>query len=180
MLYLSGGPLAGQDQHTTARASLDRLYRQVTHAPAPPLEKALSGKPLFAQGSLFCSLTHTGQCAFCALSDYPVGLDAEPLNRPLSSQLARRILSPAEAAVFLQARDPQRVLLTYWVLKEAYVKYTGDGLRQDFRALAFDLSGPRPQLAAPSEIPLSFTLLQRHRHLLAVCSPGAELPVWQD
>ena len=94
MLYLSGGSHLEQDTHRSARRYLAELYSGVFQNPMPPLEKTAAGKPVLP--GCFCSLTHTKRGTFCALSDRPVGVDAEDVSRRLSPALAKKILSPGE------------------------------------------------------------------------------------
>lgn len=176
MLFISGGPHLSPDPHESVRLYLKPLYESIAGSPMPPLLREPGGKPYFGSSKLFCSLTHTKTAAFCALSDQPVGLDAEALTRQASPNLARKILSPGEYARWEAAQGPQKSLLTFWVLKEAYVKYTGEGLRKSFREVSFDLDTLR--LLAPKE-PLTFTLLEEAGHLLAICAPSPEPPIFR-
>lgn len=176
MLFISGGPHLSPDPHESVRLYLAQLYGSTIGNTMPPLLREPGGKPYFGSGSLFCSLTHTKTAAFCALSDQPVGLDAEALSRQVSPNLAGKILSPVEYAQWEASRNPQKALLTFWVLKEAYVKYTGQGLRKPFREISFDLDSL--QLLAPKE-PLNYTLLEEAEHLLAVCATSQEPPIFQ-
>lgn len=170
MLYLAGGLLCGRDPHTAVRQELAALYNAVTGEDMPPLVREPGGKPRFAAGELHCSLTHTGKAAFCALSDRPLGLDAEPLDRSVSPALASKILFPEELLQYQRASDPARRLLTFWVLKEAYIKYTGRGLAGLMETGPFSLD----PLLGPQG--LHFTLLAREGHLIALCSPLSEAP----
>ena len=170
MIYLAGGALHGRDPHEAVRQELAALYLAVTGEEMPPLVRAPGGKPQFSAGPLHCSLTHTRQAAFCALSDRPIGLDGEPLDRRVSPALAERMLLPEELAQYRRAADPRRCLLTFWVLKEAYVKYTGQGLPGFMTAGPFTLDPPE----GPQK--LRFTLLTREGHILALCTPLSEPP----
>ena len=66
---------------------------------------------------------------FAALSDRPIGIDAEERDRSINLALADKILSPAEKVRFALADDKQAALLRLWVQKEAAAKRTGVGLR---------------------------------------------------
>ena len=57
--------------------------------------------------------------------------------------LAEKILSPGERVQFDAAPDKRRALLTFWVLKEARVKRTGEGLRGYPNKTDFSLDDPR-------------------------------------
>ena len=81
--------------------------------------------------------------AFCALAKNPIGIDAEELTRKIDLRLADKILSPAERAEYDAAADKRRALLTFWILKEAAAKCTGEGLRGYPNHTAFSLEDPR-------------------------------------
>ena len=67
----------------------------------------------------------------------------EELDRNINPKLAQKILSPMEKAQFHSASDKQRALLTFWVLKEAAAKLTGDGLKGYPNHTNFTLDDPR-------------------------------------
>lgn len=109
----------------------------------PPIRISKTGCPYFP-GSPYCfSIAHTARHAACVLAKRPVGLDAEELDRRVSPKLARRVLSETEYAQYLLAGDKTKALLTFWVLKEAQVKLTGQGLRGFPNDTHFSLEDPR-------------------------------------
>ena len=115
--------------HEAGRQLLRQLYREKTGKECPEILLTDRGKPYFADGKLHFSISHTKSRAFCALSEHPVGIDAEETDRKVNLRLAEKILSPAEKLRFQQAQDKQAALLKLWVLKEAEAKLTGEGLR---------------------------------------------------
>ena len=72
-----------------------------------------------------------------------IAIDAEELDRPVNPRLAERILSPREKEQFEAAADRTRALLTFWVLKEAAAKLSGEGLRGFPNHTNFSLDDPR-------------------------------------
>ena len=82
------------------------------------------GKPVIEGG--FVSLSHSGRFAVCALSPVPVGIDIEA-ERDVDPKLAPRILSPMELEEY-RAAPSGRYLLERFVIKEAYLKLTGEGV----------------------------------------------------
>ena len=142
-VYLDSRELNGQGGHEAGRELLADLYRRVTGEALPAIAVAHRGKPYFLDSSWHFSISHTKNHVFCALSRCPVGIDAEELTRKIDLRLAEKILSPAERAEFNASEDKKRALLTFWVLKEAAVKLTGDGLRGYPNHTAFTLSDPR-------------------------------------
>jgi len=135
--------LNGRSGHEAGRELLAALYRAETGEELPEIVISDRGKPHFADRSVCFSVSHTPNHAFCALSEYNIGIDAEELDRNINLKLAEKILSPGEKAQFDAAPDKRRALLTFWVLKEAAVKLTGEGLRGYPNHTNFSLDDPR-------------------------------------
>lgn len=142
-MILRGCELKGRTGHEAGRALLADMYRAWAGEELPPIAVTDRGKPYFIEGPLHFSITHTPRHAFCALSERPVGIDAEELDRDIKLALAKKILSPGEKAQFDAAPDKGRALLTFWVLKEAAAKLTGEGLRGYPNHTDFFLDDPR-------------------------------------
>lgn len=142
-MIMSFCSLHGRTGHEAAWDLLEKTYCKAVGQPLPPTTRTEWGKPVFSAGTWHFSLSHTHRHAFCVLSEQPVGIDAEELDRPIRPELAQKILSPQEYAQFSQAADPQQALLTFWVLKEAAAKQTGLGLRGYPDHTCFSLNDPR-------------------------------------
>lgn len=128
-MKIAGEALNGRSGHEAGRELLARLYREETGEALPEIAIADRGKPYFVNCPWHFSISHTKNHVFCALSDRPVGLDAEEKGRKVDFRLADRILSESEKRRFDAAADKQAALLRLWVLKEAAAKCTGEGLR---------------------------------------------------
>lgn len=135
--------LEGRSGHEVGRQLLAELFRERTGEDLPAIRTEERGKPVFADCPLHFSITHTKNHAFCALADCPVGIDAEELDRKINLRLADKILSPTELARFDGSRE---MLLRFWVLKEAAVKRTGEGLRGYPNHTDFSPDDPRIQI----------------------------------
>ena len=61
----------------------------------------------------------------------------------MHEKLAERILSPSEKEQYDAAENKSKALLTFWVLKEAQAKLTGEGLRIYPNHTNFTLDDPR-------------------------------------
>lgn len=133
--------LNGRDGHTAVWELLEELYG----GPLPELAYTKLGKPYFVGSPLHFSVSHTPRHAFCVLSDKPVGIDAEEEDRQINLSLADKLLSPTEMEQFSQADDPRLALLTFWVLKEAAGKCTGEGMQLWPNRTSFSLDDPRIQ-----------------------------------
>ena len=144
-MKIAGEALNGRSGHEAGRALLARLYRQHLGGETPEILREEGGKPYFSEGNVHFSITHTKGHAFCVLADRPVGIDAEELTRPVKDSLAQRVLSPGEYAQYRAAPDKTRAFLTFWVLKEAAAKATGEGIRGFPNKTDFSLDDPRVQ-----------------------------------
>ncbi len=133
--------LNGADAHKAGLALLEKLYG----GPLPEIRRTKLGKPYFADSPLHFSVSHTKNYVFAALSDRPIGIDAEELDREIDLRLAEKILSSNEFSQFEKAEDKRLALLAFWVLKEAAGKCTGEGLQLWPNHTDFSLSDPRVQ-----------------------------------
>lgn len=137
------GSLSG---HEAGRQLLAELYHLQTGGHLPEIKVTPRGKPYFMDSPCYFSISHTKRRAFCVLSDKPVGIDAETLDRPVDLRLAEKILSAKEKAQYDAAPDKRNALLTFWVLKEAAAKRTGEGIRGYPNHTEFNLADPRVKI----------------------------------
>ena len=135
--------LGGLSGHEAGRMLLKELYREATGEDLPEIRITDRGKPYFPDRDWHFSISHTPKHAFCVLSRNNVGLDAEELDRKINLKLAEKILSPGEKARFDAAENKEKALLTFWVLKEAAAKRSGEGLRGYPKHTNFTLEDPR-------------------------------------
>ena len=142
-MILASRPLDGLTGHEAGRQLLARLYRQETGEALPPISKTPRGKPYFPDSPWHFSISHTPKHAFCVLSRSNVAIDAEEPDRDINLRLAEKILSPSEKKQFDAASDKRKALLTFWVLKEAAAKLSGEGLRGYPDQTEFSLEDPR-------------------------------------
>lgn len=82
------------------------------------IERESNGKPYLRDGSVFFSFSHSGSYAVCAVGDISLGADTERL-RELPCVVTRR---------FYAEGDHGNTPIHIWSAKEAYLKFTGDGL----------------------------------------------------
>ena len=135
--------LNGQTGHDAGRQLLRELYRQETGEELPEIAITDRGKPYFPESDWHFSISHTPRHAFCVLSRNNIAIDAEELDRKVNLKLADKIQSPGEKARFDAAENKTRALLTFWVLKEAEAKLSGEGLRGYPNHTDFSLEDPR-------------------------------------
>ena len=139
----------GADDPYTVQQRLElavAAFCEISGIPMPPAEQLATartdrGKPYFPLAPHFhFSISHSGKYWACAIADQIVGLDIQQKERPRREtpeemirrhqKMARRFFHPLETE-FVD-RDPGYNFLTVWTAREAYVKYTGQGIDQYF------------------------------------------------
>lgn len=143
MIRVTCRRLEGETGHQAAWKLLEELYREETGESLPRVARTERGKPYFPDSPYHFSLSHTARHAVCVLSDRKVGVDAEEMDRQIHPALAGKILSQPEQNRVARAQDPRLALLRLWVLKEAAVKLTGEGLRGYPNQTDFSPEDPR-------------------------------------
>ena len=99
----------------------------------PVFEYGEHGKPSIVGHPEICfNMSHCREAAICVLSDKPVGVDIESI-RPYSESLARYTMSDAEMALIEKAERPDVEFIRLWTLKEALLKHSGEGIRNDMK-----------------------------------------------
>lgn len=88
----------------------------------PEIVRPYRGKPYFAGGKRFFSLSHTGTRLLVGVSDFEVGVDAER-RREVRAGMFERVATPCERAEF--------EFFELWTLREAVFKLTGRGSIMD-------------------------------------------------
>lgn len=143
MLSLESRRIAAEEGHAAGRSLLKSMYESLLGKPMPAIAVTSRGKPHFVGSDLYFSISHTKHHVFCALSDRPIGIDAEEQDRNISLNLAQKILSAHELTQYTAAEDKRLALLTFWVLKEAQAKCDGTGLTGYPNHTSFSLDDPR-------------------------------------
>ena len=142
-MRLSFCELQGETGHQAGRRLLAETYRQETGENLPEIRITDRGKPYFPDSCWHFSISHTKKHAFCVLSRKNIAIDAEELDRKVQLKFAEKVLSPEEKRQFDRSEDPIRAFLTFWVLKEAEAKLSGEGLRIYPNHTSFSLDDSR-------------------------------------
>lgn len=130
--------------HALMRKVLSQIIH--CHPGAVVLQHSERGKP-FIDPSIhrdppMFSLTHTAGLAAIAISDSSVGLDAEKIvAHGTETELAKQFFSQQEAEDIIAGNieNRSRRFLTYWTLKESFLKAEGWGLVDDLDQYEFQL-----------------------------------------
>lgn len=97
------------------------------------------GKPKLIHDFLHINISHCKGLAVAAVGRMPIGVDAEA-PRAVRETMVRKICTAAEAAYIDTAEDKNLAFSRIWTLKEAYAKYTGEGIALKFSQLGFSFA----------------------------------------
>ena len=104
-----------------------------------PRARGEHGKPFFTLApNIHYNISHSGIYVMCAFAPVPVGIDVQE-HRPVKYEMVlRRTVSPERMQEILEAEDPAYEFYREWVLREAYIKWTGEGLSRDLRTIPME------------------------------------------
>ena len=112
---------------------MDGLREEYGLTEPPVFDYSSEGKPFVAaHPDIHFSLSHSGTVALCAISDQPVGADVEE-PRKISSSLIAYTMNDREQEQINASADPAMRFLYFWTRKEAVLKLTGEGIRNDVK-----------------------------------------------
>ena len=109
------------------------------------LEK--NGKPYAENADVHFNISHSGNLVVCAVDDKPVGIDVEQI-RNIELKVAKRVYTadelfylfgfhPEEEDFSILPDEKMRLrFFELWTAKEAYLKYTGEGIASELKTLA--------------------------------------------
>lgn len=127
-------------------------YEELWERDLPEVAVTDTGKPYFVDGPGYFSLSYTGTLCCCALCDSPIGMDVERI-RNVSANAARGVLSTAEWMSYSTSTDPTEAFMRFWTLKEAFCKFTGEGIaRTRLSETEFDILSDPPVLLRRSDL----------------------------
>ena len=91
-------------------------------------------KPRFAEPGVFFSLSHSGNYWVCALANAELGVDIQRFQPCRGDLIAGRFFHPDEVS-WIKDRGEEG-FFAVWTAKESYVKFTGEGITDDFAAFS--------------------------------------------
>ena len=93
-----------------------------------------TGKPYIKDSPVYFSLSHSGNYAAAAVSDFPVGIDIETVGEIKDSVIKRVCSNEERAYINKTSRDS---FYKIWTYKEAYLKMTGDGIGAGLKTIDY-------------------------------------------
>ena len=117
-----------------ARCAEDHFARTGGSPQGLSLCRAPEGKPFFSPGGPRFSVSHSAGIWAAAFSEAEIGLDVQK-KRPAEWQsVAKRFFHPEEREFVLALGE--EAFFSVWAAKEAYVKFTGEGIGAGFSAFS--------------------------------------------
>lgn len=140
-------PPLRRSRYRHSRAALRQVLAGVLRCPpaAVPLHSPPGEPPRLEGQSGWISLSHGGEALLIGYSPEPIGVDLEPVGRPLDGAgLMRRFFPGPEQAQLerMGGENLRDAVLTSWVLKEAAIKWRQRTLAAELSLWCYDhLSG---------------------------------------
>lgn len=125
-------------------------------------------KPVLVSPALHMNLSHCKGFAVCAVGVQPLGVDCET-PRKLSERLLRTVCTETECAWIHSQNSAESAFSRIWTLKEAYTKYTGEGIRHPFSALEFSVENGIRFLHPDAERLHFYQLTSEHGTVVSLC-----------
>ncbi|MCI8646897.1 MAG: 4'-phosphopantetheinyl transferase superfamily protein [Firmicutes bacterium] len=109
-------------------SAADETVRDFSHE---PVERTQKGKPYFPGDPLSFSVSHTGKLWVCLMGRQTMGVDVQKVRRCRMEKIAERYYTPDEQAYIQQ--EGEWGFFQIWARKEAYAKFTGEGMTEKLR-----------------------------------------------
>jgi 4'-phosphopantetheinyl transferase len=108
---------------------------------APVFDYGEHGKPVIVgHPDIHFNLSHCREAAVCVVADHPVGIDVESF-REYRESLVNYVMNDDEQLLIRQSTNPVVEFTRLWTMKEAVLKLSGEGLRNDMKGVLTDFAG---------------------------------------
>ncbi|MBP5709766.1 MAG: 4'-phosphopantetheinyl transferase superfamily protein [Bacteroidales bacterium] len=112
---------------------MEGLEKEYGISEPPVFEYLEGGKPVISgHPEIHFNFSHSGNVALCVISDQPVGADVET-SRKITPSLIAYTMNEEEQALIDSAPETLKAFLSLWTKKEAVLKLTGEGIRNNMR-----------------------------------------------
>ena len=106
----------------------------------PVFEYGEHGKPSIVGHPEICfNISHCREAVLCALSDKPIGVDIESI-REYKDTLVHYTMNDSEIEEILHSPNPAETFIRFWTMKEAVLKLSGEGIRNDMKTVLDNIS----------------------------------------
>lgn len=133
-------------EHDAAYALLYKMLEGYHGITNPAFDRNENGKPFLVGYDVHFSISHTEGLVTCAISDKPIGVDAEKISgkRDFDSifKFASRFFTDNEINHLCALGYPEEEFIKIWTAKESYIKRIGGNMscvkKIDTLTLKFD------------------------------------------
>ena len=128
-------------EHMIAEKLLETALRKeyTINLSYEPRAEREHGKPFLSyRPSLHYNISHSGEYVVCILADQEVGIDVQIHRKANYERMLKRMVPEDEYNEILASADMQERFFEQWVLREAYIKWTGEGLSRDLRTISMN------------------------------------------
>lgn len=122
------------------------LYKEYGITEMPDIYTDENGKPQEKNGRYHFNISHCATGVACAVDTTCIGVDVQEF-RPVRQAVIRKVCSSNEAKLLTDSADPAKLFAAMWAGKEAYGKYTGEGIGYAMNEKSFCADGVLPSVA---------------------------------
>ena len=127
-----------QGRKTCAAAYLllcEGLRKEYGITEKPVFRYGEHGKPfILGHPEIHFNMSHCREAAICAISETPVGIDVESI-REYRESLVHYTMNDDEIVEITHSPNPALTFIRYWTMKEAVLKLSGEGIRNDLKTV---------------------------------------------
>lgn len=98
------------------------------------------GKPYLNINDIHFNLSHSNNLLVCTVSQIPIGVDVEYINKNIDLRRSSRFFSKIEKQYIYNSFDKFSNFFLLWTIKESYLKLKGSGLIFPLPLVTFDYS----------------------------------------
>ena len=104
-----------------------------------PRAKGEYGKPFFTlEPGIHYNISHSGKYVMCIFAPEPVGIDVQEYQALKFEAMLKRMVPLPMIPQILRSDNMVERFFNEWALREAYIKWTGEGLSRDLRTIPMD------------------------------------------
>lgn len=93
----------------------------------------------FGKSPIHFSIAHSDEVVLVVASRFPIGCDIEKIGES-KIEVAEKFFLPSEVKNIKSSSHPDLAFLSYWTIKESYLKLLGKGLGQSLKSFEIDES----------------------------------------
>ncbi len=130
-----------------------------------------NGKPYLKGEKPYFSISHSGDCVICCVSDNEIGCDTE-IIKPYNPKIGRRFFTAREADLLEKAENKDELFTKLWTLKESILKKEATGIVGGLDTYCFADFAQEERFFSYGN---SFFTVRSGEYMISVCSEREEI-----